>query len=393
MTPREPANADGPPLSWLSAATERWIVERRWWEFVPLPLLAATLLLYRGPFRIAGGSVTTYVLAGIAILASVSLLVSPTRQRVLAGTALVVLCLSSGLLTVAIPAGWTISLPYLVTSVAVRRYNPPTAIAALVAALVSIVVLAGTWRSWVSALVSVTLLAALAMGALARRNRADRLEQTELALAREQAAREEHTRAAALAERARIAREVHDVLAHSLSALALNLQSARLMLVRDAASPEAIGQVERAQRLAADGLAEARRAVAALREDPVPATRAIADLVTSTRLETGSPIELTVRGTPHNLSSSAEDTLYRTAREALSNVRKHAPGAPVRVRVDYGDERTELTVTDHPGHRPAEAAPGGYGLTGMRERAELIGGELDTGPTEDGWRVRLVVPA
>jgi signal transduction histidine kinase len=100
-----------------------------------------------------------------------------------------------------------------------------------------------------------------------------------------------------------------------------------------------------------------------------------------------------VRGTPHNLSSSAEDTLYRTAREALSNVRKHAPGAPVRVRVDYGDERTELTVTDHPGHRPAEAAPGGYGLTGMRERAELIGGELDTGPTEDGWRVRLVVPA
>ncbi|HEY7813596.1 MAG TPA: histidine kinase, partial [Nakamurella sp.] len=208
-----------------------------------------------------------------------------------------------------------------------------------------------------------------------------------------QAAREEHAKAAALAERARIAREVHDVLAHSLSALSLNLQGARLMLARDGASEQAQEQVRRAQRLAAEGLAEARRAVAALREDPVPAARAIADLVTSARLETGTPTELTVDGTPRDLPGSTEDALYRTTQEALSNARKHAPGAPVQVRLAYGDNRTELTVTDHIGHRAADPMPDGYGLTGMRERAELIGGELHTGPTDSGWQVRLVVPA
>jgi signal transduction histidine kinase len=379
--------------AWASGVLEAWFVERRWWEFLPLPLLAGTLVLYRGPFHIAGGAVTTYTLAGVAVLASISLLLGPQRLRALTAVALVALCLAGGLLTVAIPAGWTIALPYLVSSVAVRRYNPPTAIAALVASAAAIVIVTGFARSWVAALLSLTILAALTMGALARRNRADRLEQTELALAREQAAHEEHARAAALAERARIAREVHDVLAHSLSALALNLQGARLMLVRDKASPEAISQVERAQRLAADGLAEARRAVAALRDDPIPAARAIADLVTSARLETGNSVELTVSGTPRNLSNTAEDTLFRTTQEALSNARKHASGAPVRVVLEYADGRTELTVTDHPGRRPPDAAPGGHGLTGMRERAELIGGELRTGPTGDGWRVHLVVPA
>jgi signal transduction histidine kinase len=239
---------------------------------------------------------------------------------------------------------------------------------------------------------SIAVFAALTMGALVRRSRADRLEQVELALAREQAAREEHTRAAALAERARIAREVHDVLAHSLSALSLNLQGALLMLIREGASEDAQEQVRRAQRLAAEGLTEARRAVAALRDDPVPAARAIADLVTSARLESGTPTELTVEGAPRDLPGPVEDTLYRTAQEALSNTRKHAAGAKVEVVLAYRDDSTELTVTDHQGRRPAVRATGGYGLTGMRERAELIGGALATGPTDDGWQVRLVVP-
>lgn len=77
----------------------------------------------------------------------------------------------------------------------------------------------------------------------------------------------------------------------------------------------------------------------------------------------------------------------------MSNTRKHAEGAPVRVLLAYRDGTTELTVTDCGGHRPTEPSTGGYGLVGMRERAELIGGELRTGPTDDGWQVRLVVPA
>jgi len=378
--------------TWFGKLLAYWLIERRWWDFVPLPMLVATLVFYRGPFRIYGGATTSYIVAGLAIVSSLSLVVSPKRFRWLTGAALVVLCLTGGMLTMAIPVGWTIALPYLVASIAVRRYNPPIAIAVLIAATVGILVFSGAGTRLLPALASMAVLFALVMGALARRNREDRLEQTELALAREQAAREEHARAAALAERARIAREVHDVLAHSLSALALNLQSARLMLVRDEAGPEAIAQVERAQRLAADGLAEARRAVAALRDDPVATDRAIADLVTSARLETGSPAQLSVVGAPRDLSGPAETTLYRTAQEALSNARKHAPGAPVRVVLEYLDDRTELTVTDHPGARPPAATPGGFGLAGMRERAELIGGELHTGPTEDGWRVHLVVP-
>jgi signal transduction histidine kinase len=237
------------------------------------------------------------------------------------------------------------------------------------------------------------IMAGVAGWSFARRTRVDRLEQMELALAREQTAREEHARAAALDERARIAREMHDVLAHSLSALSLNLQGARLMLTRDGASQQAINQVERAQRLAAEGLTEARRAVSALREDTVPAARGIADLVTSARLETGTPTEFILTGSPKNLSASAEATLFRTAQEALSNSRKHAPGAPVRVELSYLADRVELTVTDEQRRRPTAGPSGGYGLTGMRERAELIGGQLELGPTETGWRVHLVVPS
>ena len=110
-------------------------------------------------------------------------------------------------------------------------------------------------------------------------------------------------------------------------------------------------------------------------------------------METGTPIEFTLSGTPRNLSGSADATLYRTAQEALSNTRKHASGAPVEVGLSYLAGRVELTVTDDQGRRPTRGPSGGYGLIGMRERAELIGGELELGPTETGWRVHLVVPS
>jgi signal transduction histidine kinase len=371
---------------------EEWFVDRRWWEFLPIPLVVITLSLYHGPYWGPGGHAATYVLATVLGLANISLLI-PRRPAWAAPTALIVLSLSGGLLAVVLPPSWTLTIPYLVASIAVRRYPLRGAALVVLTAMLSVAAPSIVHGNWLAVLASVAGLASLVMGSMVRRSRASRLEQVQLALAREQAAREEHARAAALAERARIAREVHDVLAHSLSALSLNLQGARLMLVRDGASADAVAQVERAQRLAADGLNEARRAVAALRDDPVPAARAVADLVTTTRLETGDLAEFELLGTPRELSGSAENTLFRTAQEALSNARKHAPGAPIRVVLDYQDGRTELTVTDHPGQQPSDAQPGGYGLTGMRERAELIGGELHTGPTEDGWQVRLVVPA
>jgi signal transduction histidine kinase len=382
------------PVPRLVRVLEDYFVERRWWQFLPIPLIIISLALYRGPYRIAGGSVLTYTLAGLALAAGALMLALPRAKSWLGITTMSVMCVCGGLLAITIPRTWTIVLPYVLASVAARRYTLRPAMAMVGAATVTIVVTQLSDRvNWLSITAMVAILVAVTMGALARRTRAERLDQMELALARAQTAREEHAKAAALAERARIAREVHDVLAHSLSALSLNLQGARLMLAKEGASEQAQEQVRRAQRLAAEGLAEARRAVAALREDPVPAARAIADLVTSSRLETGTPTELVVEGVPRDLPGPAEDTLYRTAQEALSNARKHAAGAPVHVLLAYRDGSTELTVTDHQEHRPADAVAAGYGLTGMRERADLIGGELRTGPTDDGWQVRLVVPA
>jgi signal transduction histidine kinase len=380
------------PVGRLARIAESFVVDRYWWQFLPAPLTVATLLVYRGPYRIAGGYVTAYILGAVLVVGSVLLIALPRSARW--GPALFVLmCVAAAVLTLAIPQNWTIALPYLLAAVATRRYHPRIATWVVLAALAAIVIAQLPFRSPLGLIASTAILVALTMGAAARRSRADRLDQMELALAREQAAREERERAATLAERARIAREVHDVLAHSLSALSLNLQGARLMLAAENASEQAQEQIQRAQRLAVEGLAEARRAVAALRDDPVPAARAVADLVTSARLENGTPTGFTLAGTPRDLPGPAEDALYRTAQEALSNARKHAAGAPVDVVLAYRDGTTELTVTDHQGRRPTSHPTGGYGLTGMRERAELIGGELCTGPTEDGWQVRLVVPA
>jgi signal transduction histidine kinase len=246
-------------------------------------------------------------------------------------------------------------------------------------------------RSVTAALGTALGVTALVLASINRQRREEQLEGMEVSLARKQAAIEEHSRAAALAERARIARDVHDVLAHSLAGLSLSLQGARLMLVRDGASPEAVEQVTRAQGLAAEGLAEARRAVAALREDAVPDVRALGDLVTAYRLESGATADFEVEGAVRMLPAEVMSTLYRTLQEALANTRKHAPGAPVDVKLSYADD-VRLTIEDRPGRRPSRPTPGGYGLLGMRERADLIGGSLDAGPTSDGWRVELRVP-
>ncbi|MFF0344592.1 sensor histidine kinase [Kribbella sp. NPDC004875] len=311
-----------------------------------------------------------------------------------AGYGLLVFAIAGSLLWYALPGSVMIVAPFWVTRSAVRYYKPGRLAWVIVGigVLGASLPLYATSRSWTVAFGAAFGVIALTFASINRRTREQQLEDLEVSLARKQAAIEEHERAAALAERARIARDVHDVLAHSLAGLSLTLQGARLMLVRDGASPEAIEQVTRAQGLAADGLAEARRAVAALREDAVPDVRALADLVTAYRLETGAAGEFVVEGDERELSGDVMGTLYRTLQESLANTRKHAPGAAVRVELAYGDP-LRLTVEDQQGKRPERAAPGGYGLLGMRERADLAGGSLEAGPVPTGWRVELKVPA
>jgi len=207
------------------------------------------------------------------------------------------------------------------------------------------------------------------------------------------ASRAAHAESAALAERGRMARDLHDVLAHSLSALALQLEGARLLASDRGSDPEVAEAIERAHHLAADGLAEARDAIAALRGEELPGPERLQQLADAYP----GDCSLTVTGTPRELTSEARLAVYRTAQEALTNVLRHSAADRVVIELAHAPDGTRLAVRDHAPGAPVaigRAAPGGgYGLTGMRERAELLGGRLTAGPATDGFRVELWLPA
>lgn len=199
---------------------------------------------------------------------------------------------------------------------------------------------------------------------------------------------------AVLAERSHIAREIHDILAHSLSAQLVHLEGARLLLSRDGDRLQALDRVERARNLARSGLEETRRALATLRGEIPEPREALAELAEEFYASTGRPCDVQVTGAPRELSPQAGLAVVRTAQEALTNVRKHAPGARAQVTLRYLPDRVELDVTDTGGTESViEVGGSGYGLVGMRERAELIDGTLVTGPDGAGFRVSLQVPA
>ena len=156
--------------------------------------------------------------------------------------------------------------------------------------------------------------------------------------------REETAQAAAVAERSRLARDMHDVLAHSLSALALQLEGARLLARDRGTDPEVMEAIERAHHLAASGLGEARAAIAALRGDELPGLATLAD-------RSASAWRCRVSGEPRELASEARLALYRTAQEALTNVTRHSAAERVELSLAYEDDGTRLVV--------ARLGPGG----------------------------------
>ncbi len=203
-------------------------------------------------------------------------------------------------------------------------------------------------------------------------------------------------RAAAAAERGRLAREMHDVLAHSLSALALQLESSRLLARDRGADPDVVRALDQAHHLAAGGLEEARRAIAAARGEELPGPERLEGLTSAFAEQSGIAVELSVEGQPRDdLAPDMRLAIYRTAQEALTNIRRHATPERVEVRLTYGDHETVLLVEDSGaiGAPPPAATGGGYGLAGMRERAELLGGRLIAEPTQSGFRVELSLPA
>jgi signal transduction histidine kinase len=216
-------------------------------------------------------------------------------------------------------------------------------------------------------------------------------------------AREAETQAATLAERARIARDLHDVLAHSLAAVSVNLQAAEGLLSSDTLpqdNPELIKAIEcvnRAGSLTRDGLAAAKRAVLALRDDEVPLPDQLASLAGQFRTADDPAVDLEVSGEARPIPPAASVAAYRTAQEALTNARKHAPGQPVTVRLGYDPDQITLSVvnpipSEH-AERPLADTGGGFGLVGLRERAALAGGTFEAGPDGRTWQVRLRIPA
>lgn len=220
---------------------------------------------------------------------------------------------------------------------------------------------------------------------------------TEMLLAQLEDAREQQLQVAAVTERGRIASELHDVLAHSLSGAAIQLQAARKLAESEQATPQVRAAIDRASELVREGLANARQAVGALRGEELPSVAELESLIASFRADTKVDVTLSIQGEARTLPTDASLALFRGAQEALTNVARYAPGAATSVVLRYDSARTTLTVEDQlVGQKDAtglKGVGGGNGLAGLRERLERVGGTLQAGPTETGWRVELDVPA
>jgi signal transduction histidine kinase len=302
------------------------------------------------------------------------------------------------------PSGTAVIGTYAAVASAVIRLPKRLALAAIIPiiAIVEIGVLAtSSERFLVFSWTAIAYVFMFVIGHLLRLSEEHQI-QAQALLDEEERTRLARNEAAALDERGRIARELHDVLAHSLSALSVELEGARLLALDRDVDADVIGAIGRAHRHAAAGLDEARAAIKALRGDMVPGPDKLEGLLEDMRAS-GIDCTLEVRGEERRLPSEAALAVFRTAQEALTNVRKHAGEAErVEIRLEYDPDGVQLIVSDSAGDgaeprvpQPAAlaGAGAGYGVSGMRERAELIGGRLLAGPTEDGFRVELWVPA
>jgi signal transduction histidine kinase len=242
------------------------------------------------------------------------------------------------------------------------------------------------------------MLAALAVGRAVRAMgfETDTLEQRAAALERE---RDEKARAAVAAERARIARELHDVIGHSISVMGVQAGAVRRVLAPELARErEALLAVERTGR---DAVTEMRRLLGFLRAgeegssltEPLPTLKRLDDLVAEMR-RAGLDVDLRVEGELDDLSAGRALAAFRILQEAFTNALRHAPGAHVRAVVRRTPRELEIEVIDDGNARsPASTNGGGYGLVGMRERVALYGGTLAAGPRpERGFAVLARIP-
>jgi signal transduction histidine kinase len=229
--------------------------------------------------------------------------------------------------------------------------------------------------------------------ALNRRNYLAGLEQRARDL---EESREEEARRRVAEERLRIARDLHDVIAHGITTIHMQSGVAAHVLDRH---PEAAGPALRAIKdVSKQTLTELRATVHLLREGdesaplaPTPGLARLDALIETTR-QAGLPVDVTVHGEPSPLPPAVDVTAYRIVQESLTNVMRHAAAARAEVAVVHAPDRVEIAIVDDGRGASAPATPG-HGITGMRERAEMVGGHLEAGPCPGGgFRVEATLP-
>ncbi|GGM48365.1 sensor histidine kinase [Dactylosporangium sucinum] len=233
----------------------------------------------------------------------------------------------------------------------------------------------------------VGVLAPAAVGVLARRQRRRQRRLEELAAHLEQE-RDRRERAAVADERARIARELHDLVAHAISVIALQADAAEAALERDPALARRPLSTIRGS--AGQALTEMRRLLGVLRADesdaalePLPGLARLPALLDRAR-DGGQAVDLAVDGAPVTLPPSLDLSAYRIVQEALTNAVKHAPGAAVRIGLRWRPDALEIAVHDQGPGAHGTPSPDAHGLVGMRERVRIHGGALTTGNSADG---------
>ncbi|MFJ9888342.1 sensor histidine kinase [Streptomyces sp. NPDC091287] len=265
----------------------------------------------------------------------------------------------------------------------------------------------GSWAQvvFVTIIMTVPFVLAWVLGDSLRTRRAyfDQLEERAARLERE---REAQSKVAVAAERARIARELHDVVAHNVSVMVVQADGAAYVM--DAAPDQAKQALETISSTGRQALAEMRRLLGVLRTGdapesgeyvPQPDVEQIEDLVAQVR-QTGLVVDFKVEGTPRPLPSGVELTAYRVVQEALTNTRKHGgPDAGASVRLVYFDDGLGLLIEDdgrgaaHELYEDGGADGAGHGMIGMRERIGMVGGTLDAGPRPGGgFRISALLP-
>ena len=320
------------------------------------------------------------------------------QPRVLSG-ALIVMALASGFASMGAHGGPLIGFAFMAAIGAGAGTSLLTGCVTTAIALVGVE--AGALVTGASATSALGFPLLLIVAFVSGRNRAAyrrQAEQSAALVTQLEQLRAEQRRAAVLEERTRIAREIHDVLAHSLGALGIQLQAVHAVLGEQGDTGRALSLLGQAQRMAKDGLAETRRAVHALRADTAGLEEQLTAMIDTHRSRHHAAVSFRIGGQPRPLPPEATVALIRTAQEALVNTAKHAPLQPVELGLHYGEDGVQMIISNPlPPGTPVPGTAfgtvnGGYGLTGMRERLLLIGGSLTAAPGDGRWTVTAQVP-